>query len=139
MKLNQWMAMPALLAGVAAAGAAEVYVCRGDGGIEYRQDPGGRDCRRARLATIGSVGAQPAPPARQQAIVPAAPPDTPRARLADERARLEALRREYNGGEPERRGDERNYAKYLQRAAALKAAIDAAEARIVGLEQDARR
>ena len=41
-----------------------------------------------------------------------------------EEERLAALQKEYNNGEPERRGDERNYQKYLDRVAELKAAVD---------------
>ena len=40
--------------------------------------------------------------------------------LAREQSRLDALRTEYNDGEPERQGDERNYQKYLDRVERLK-------------------
>ena len=40
--------------------------------------------------------------------------------LRKEEARLGELRAEFNGGEPERRGDERNYQKYLDRVQRLK-------------------
>ena len=36
---------------------------------------------------------------------------------------LAALRKDYNEGQPERKGDERNYQKYLDRVAEMKAAI----------------
>ena len=45
------------------------------------------------------------------------------AELRSEEERHAALQREYNGGEPERRGDERNYQKYLDRVAEMKAAL----------------
>ena len=45
------------------------------------------------------------------------------AELRSEEERHAALQQEYNGGEPERRGDERNYQKYLDRVAEMKAAL----------------
>lgn len=57
--------------------------------------------------------------------------------LAKEEAALEALRREYNNGEPERRGDEvRNPQKYIDRVAEIKAAITRKEADIAALRRE---
>jgi hypothetical protein len=60
--------------------------------------------------------------------------------LADELRReedkLAQLQRDYNGGEPERRGDERNYQRYIERAAELKAAITRKEADIAALKRE---
>ena len=50
--------------------------------------------------------------------------------------RLAELRKEYNAGEPERRGDERNYQKYLDRAAELKAAIARKENDIAAIKRE---
>ncbi|MBN8487516.1 MAG: hypothetical protein J0M20_07320 [Burkholderiales bacterium] len=59
------------------------------------------------------------------------------AELAKEEAALEALRREYNNGEPERRGDEvRNPQKYIDRVAEMKAAITRKEADIAALRRE---
>lgn len=49
---------------------------------------------------------------------------------------LEALKKEYNNGAPERRGDERNYQKYLDRTAELKAAITRKEADIAAIKRE---
>lgn len=43
--------------------------------------------------------------------------------LTREEERLVAMKKDYNNGEPERQGDERNYQKYLDRVADMKAAI----------------
>ena len=51
-------------------------------------------------------------------------------------AKLAELQREYAGGNPERRGDERNYAKYQERVAELKAAISRQEADIAALKRE---
>ncbi|MBB5203679.1 hypothetical protein HNQ51_000972 [Inhella inkyongensis] len=56
--------------------------------------------------------------------------------LRDAEAKLDALKREYNGGEPERRGDERNFAKYQERVNELKAAITRQEADLQALRRE---
>ena len=56
-------------------------------------------------------------------------------RRAEER--LEGLKREYNNGEPERRGDEnRNAQRYLDRVAEMKAAISRQEADIAAIKRE---
>jgi hypothetical protein len=67
--------------------------------------------------------------------------DTDRAAiLGEERrkelAKLEELKKEYNNGEPERRGDERNYQRYLDRVEKLKEDIQRAEANVKSLERE---
>lgn len=61
------------------------------------------------------------------------------AELRKAEARQAELRREYNNGEPERRGDERNYQKYLDRVAELKAALERNEADIAGIRRELAR
>ena len=56
--------------------------------------------------------------------------------LKREEDRLAALLKDYNGGEPERRGDERNFAKYQERLAELKAAVARKEADIAALKRE---
>lgn len=56
--------------------------------------------------------------------------------LKIEEDRLAALQKEYNGGEPERRGEERNYQKYLDRVAEMKSAINRKEADIAALKRE---
>ncbi|MBP0596600.1 hypothetical protein J8I26_00645 [Herbaspirillum sp. LeCh32-8] len=141
MKWNR-MAMPVLLAGVTAAHAAGIYVCSEGGRTEYRDDAQAANCRAGRLAPVGVVTAvRPA----DVAVTTAAPQgddaarDGLREQLTIERKRIEALRREYSDGEPERRGDERNYAKYQQRTAALKAALEESRAKAAALQQQLNR
>lgn len=101
--------------------------------------------------------ATPAAPARPNGAVapaPAVPASFPkvdsaeqRARDADRRqilqdelrseeARLAELKKEYNNGEPERQGNERNYAKYLERVAQLKDNIGRAEKNVEALKRE---
>ncbi len=56
--------------------------------------------------------------------------------LRREEERLAGLKQEFNNGQPERRGDERNYQKYLDRTAELKANIDRSESDIAALKRE---
>jgi chromosome segregation ATPase len=74
-------------------------------------------------------------------------PDTQRGRDSERRTILEAelkkeekalaeLQAQYNNGEPERKGDERNYQKYLERVNELKASVARKEADIAALKRE---
>jgi hypothetical protein len=56
--------------------------------------------------------------------------------LRREEEALAALKKEYNNGEPERRGDERNYQKYLDRVAELKASLARKESDVAALKRE---
>jgi predicted RNase H-like nuclease (RuvC/YqgF family) len=56
--------------------------------------------------------------------------------LKREEDKLAALQKEYNNGEPERRGDERNYQKYIDRVADMKAEIARKESDIAALRRE---
>ena len=56
--------------------------------------------------------------------------------LRKEEEALAALKKEYNNGEPERRGDERNYQKYLERVAELKASVARKESDVAALKRE---
>jgi len=56
--------------------------------------------------------------------------------LKREEDRLASLKAEYNNGEPERRGDEKNYQKYLDRTADLKAQIDRKTADVAAIKRE---
>jgi len=58
------------------------------------------------------------------------------AELKKEEDALAALRKEYNDGQPERRGDERNYQKYLDRVEELKASITRKESDVAALKRE---
>ena len=67
--------------------------------------------------------------------------DSDRRRILEEEARKEEsrlaeLKKEYNNGEPERRGDERNYQKYLDRLQGLKDDMARAEANLVSIRRE---
>ena len=153
----------ALAACGAARAQGVIYKCTPpNGSTEYTDVYRGSYCKAMDLPGL----AIPAPAKRQgaparaagSAPTPANPAATPgdfprvdgaeqRARDADRRAILEdelknetqkltALRREFNGGEPERRGDERNYAKYQERVAAMRDSISRSEKNVEALKRE---
>jgi hypothetical protein len=56
--------------------------------------------------------------------------------LKKEEDQLAALQKEYNNGEPERRGDEKNFQKYQDRVAEMKASIARKESDIAALRRE---
>ncbi|HYN61410.1 MAG TPA: hypothetical protein VET87_17975 [Rubrivivax sp.] len=56
--------------------------------------------------------------------------------LRREEDRLAELKREYNNGEPERLGNERNYQKYLDRVAEMKSGISRKESDIAAIKRE---
>jgi hypothetical protein len=112
-----------------------------------------RGCRTIEGAPITIVS----PPQRKPAPTPAAGGPKPegskvdakeqRARDSDARAILEgelrreedalaALQKDFNNGEPERRGDERNYQRYLDRVEEMRNAITRKQADVAALKRE---
>lgn len=56
--------------------------------------------------------------------------------LREAEGKLAKLQQEYNNGQPERRGDERNYQKYLDRTAELKASVTRQEADVQAIKRE---
>lgn len=56
--------------------------------------------------------------------------------LKREEERLAAMQLEFNNGEPDRKGDERNYARYAERVAEMRAAIQRKEADIAAIKRE---
>ncbi|MEP6505893.1 MAG: hypothetical protein ABJD97_21345 [Betaproteobacteria bacterium] len=56
--------------------------------------------------------------------------------LIKAQGQLETLQKEYNNGQPERRGDEKNFQKYLDRTADLKASIARTESDIAAITRE---
>lgn len=146
----------------AATGAAyaqtDVYVCVGENGQkEYKNTGATKGCKRVDLPGITMIPA----PARKPAAVQTAslkqastPADFPKVDSGTQKARdsdrrqilmdemkaeeekLVNLKKEYNNGEPERRGDERNYAKYQERVAAMKEDVARTEKNVEALRRE---
>ena len=146
----------ALLSAVARADAAQdIYLCVDDQGRKTYQNTGNaKGCRKVDVQPILTVPvprAMPRPAQSESAARPANFPrvdgETQRARDGDRRRvledelkgeeeKLERLRAEYNNGEPERRGDERNYALYQERVQRLLAEIQRSENNLASLKRE---
>lgn len=145
----------------ALAQSSDVYVCVGPNGVpEYRNGSAGKGCKRLNLPDVVTVpGGRTAAPAKAAATGgtaggPAAASGFPRVdsatqksrdserrtvlqqELQAEDAKLAALRAEYNNGQPERQGNERNYQKYLDRTAGLRDDIGRSEANAASLRRE---
>lgn len=164
--LTTWLPLAAAVLGAVALPASaqdRIYRC----GNEYTNQIKGRsDCKLVEGGNVTIVrGTAPAPApvtrsastgaAPRTASAPASAPriDTPeqRARDADAKAILEQelrraearqneLTKEYNNGEPDKIGGEaRNYQKYLDRVAEMKASLARNQSDIDGLKRELSR
>jgi hypothetical protein len=157
-------ALAAVLALASSTAAAQgvIYKCTPPGGsVEYTDIKRGAYCKAMDLpGTVIAAPPRHTAPARasvqpgqppQPVAVPGAFPRVDnaeqRARDADRRAILEdeltseqqklaALRAEFNNGAPERRGDERNYAKYQERTATLRDSVARSEKNVEALKRE---
>lgn len=114
-------------------------------------------CRTIEAAPVTVLQPPRKPAARPATPAPAAgsgngadtrvAPDAQRARDRDarriletelqrEQVRLADLKRAYNDGQPERQGDERNFQRYLDRVAEMKASIARTEGDIAALQRE---
>jgi hypothetical protein len=59
--------------------------------------------------------------------------------LRSEEDRLAALKKDYNNGQPERTGDERNYQRYVDRVGEMSAAIARKEADIAAIRREIQK
>ena len=95
---------------------------------------------RAASGTAAAPGATRPPEARVDPTAQRARDNDSRrileAELRREEARLAELRKEYNNGEPERLGNERNYQKYLDRVADMKSSIARKEGDIAAIRRE---
>ena len=157
MRQAWFICVTAVLAGHAAAqdAAKPVYRCPGPP-VLYTdavsaQEARDKGCRVIEGApvTVVQMPKRPAPPAASAARSGEGRVDSAaqRSRDSDSRKILEtelkreedalgALKKDFNNGEPERRGDERNYAKYQDRVAEMRAAIGRKEADIAALKRE---
>jgi chromosome segregation ATPase len=134
---------------------SDVYLCvDANGNREYKNTGITKGCKKVDLPGVTTIPTQ-MPKKSQTASKPASSPaDFPRVddavqkardsdrkqilqeELKSEEKKLADLRAEYNNGEPERRGDERNYAKYQERTATLKDNIARSEKNVEALKRE---
>ncbi|MGK5025534.1 DUF4124 domain-containing protein [Janthinobacterium sp. RB2R34] len=155
------MALAAALLGAASLAHGQLYVCSDAQGHKTYTDK--RENAACKLLDLPGAMTEPprrsAPPAAPNARPPAqagATPATafPRVDGAEQRARdldrrqilqdelrseeqkLAAQRQELNEGQPERQGNERNYAKYLERVAQLKDNLGRTQQNVEALKRE---
>jgi len=154
---------PLLAAGAHAQSV--VYRCVDKDGRVLYTDTSGGNCKVVDSLNSGAISTPAAAPRssaatmRQGASRPAAanaasPAAFPRVDNATQRARdddrreilndelraeekkLAALKRDFNNGEPERQGNERNYAKYQERVAQMREDIGRAEKNVEAIKRE---
>jgi hypothetical protein len=152
--------LSSLLLLLAATGYAhaqsEVWLCVDDNGKkEYKNTGATKGCKRVDLPSLTMVPAPPKRPGVQTAAKSSSSPSdfpkidsgTQKVRDNDRRQilldemkteedKLAGLKKEFNNGEPERRGDERNYAKYQERLATMQEDIGRTERNIEALKRE---
>ena len=134
---NRLFCCLAFLSVITSSAAQGVYLCiQPNGAREYRNTGDTKGCRKLDLETISTI---PAPSSgTPQAKTASTDPSFPRIEaqiqkrrdqdrmqilmdeIRTEESKLAELKREYQNGEPERLGSERNYAKYQERVASMK-------------------
>ena len=137
---------------------SDIFLCDdGHGSKEYKNTGATKGCKKIDLpglTTIPGIPRKPAAVSTAAARPSSSPADFPKVDAAVQKARdndrkqilldemrteeqkLSDLRREFNNGEPERRGDERNYAKYQERVATLKDELSRTEKNIDALKRE---
>jgi hypothetical protein len=146
------------LLGVTAAHAqSEIFLCDdGHGTKEYKNTGTTKGCKKIDLPGITTIPGLPRKPVQTATARPAvtSPADFPKVdsvlqksrdndrrqilqdEMRTEEKKLADLKKEFNNGEPERRGDERNYAKYQERVATLKDDVGRAEKNVDALKRE---
>lgn len=136
---------------------SDVFLCVDEHGKkEYKNTGITKGCKKVDLPGINLVPA-PSPAAATKkggassasspANFPKIDDNTQKARDADrkqilldelkaEEQKLANLKKEYNNGEPERRGDEKNFAKYQERTTLMKEDISRTEKNIEALKRE---
>ena len=142
------------------AAAEGVFVCAQPNGIrEYRNTGDTRGCRKLDMEPLSSIpgpasGSAQTAGSNQQAKASLGDIAFPRIdsqiqkrrdqdrmqilmdEVRSEETKLADLKREYQNGEPERQGGERNYAKYQERVAMMKEELMRTEKNIEALKRE---
>jgi hypothetical protein len=135
---------------------SDVFLCVDDSGKkEYKNTGATKGCKKIDLPGITMIPAPKrsamqtvvAKPASSPSEFPKVDGNTQKTRdndrkqilldeLKNEEQKLANLQKEFNNGEPERRGDERNYAKYQDRVEAMKEDMSRSERNIEALKRE---
>jgi chromosome segregation ATPase len=122
-----------------------------NGTREYRNTGDTRGCKKLDLPDVSMI---PAPRTQLAKAADSADPQFPKIdsstqkrrdqdrmqilqdEIRSEEEKLSGLKKEYQNGEPERQGNERNYAKYQERVALLKDEVTRTEKNIEALKRE---
>ena len=127
-----------------------VYLCTdADGKKEYRNTGITKGCKKVNLPGLTNVSsATKRPPIKtENTKFPNVKPEAQKKRdderkeilereLRTEEEKLAKLKSEYKGGQPDRLGNERNYAKYQARTAKLKEDVERSEKNVEALKRE---
>jgi hypothetical protein len=141
-----------------AQGDGAVYKCKDASGTTmFTNNPSNpKGCERIQVQAVSTIPAPKLPAAKNgggssaaasPASFPKVDPGAQKNRdegrrdlLEDELAKTEskcaALKKEFNNGQPERQGNERNYAKYEERVAKMKEDVARCESDVVALKKE---
>jgi hypothetical protein len=135
----------------------DVYLCVDEHGKkEYKNTGTTKGCKKVELEGINVVPAPASVSSAKKSVTGnvSTPPDFPKVsdylqrqrdsdrkqilldELKAEEQKLASLKKEYNGGDPERLGNEKNYAKYLDRTEMLKNDIARTEKNTEALKRE---
>ena len=136
---------------------SDVYLCIAENGNkEYKNIGATKGCKKIDLPGLTTIPAPARKPLMQTAAAkpsslgsdfPRVDSDTQKTRDSDRRQilqdemkseeqKLSDLKKEFNNGEPERKGDERDFAKYRERVASIKENMVRTEKNIEALKRE---
>ncbi|RJX34204.1 MAG: DUF4124 domain-containing protein [Oxalobacter sp.] len=132
------------------ASVSPVYLCTdANGNKEYRNTGITKGCKKVKLPGLMNVppSAKRPPIQTENAKFPKVEREAQKKRdndrkeileseLRSEEEKLNKLKAEYKGGEPDRLGGEKNYAKYQERTAKLKEDIERSEKNVEALKRE---
>lgn len=137
------------------SGPGVMYRCPGNDynntlSAKEAKDRGCRTLEGAPITVIQTGKSRPVPPAASSPPGSRVDPADQRARdndarrileveLQREQERLSQMQADYNNGQPERQGNEKNYQKYLDRVAEMKTAISRKESDIAAIKRELQK
>ena len=139
------------------AASAEVWLCKRGNTEEYTNVGDTKTCKKMDLPGISTVPAVKTAPRASSASTNLRPADFPKpdadtqrgrdddrrkifeSELKEQEQKLAQQQKEFNNGQPERRTDERNYAKYQERVTQMRDAIARTEANIASIKRELSR
>lgn len=130
------------------ASASTVYLCTDENGNkEYRNTGITKGCKKINLPGLTTATSKRPPIQTEGAKFPKVDQNAQKKRDSDrkdilkdelrsEEEKLARLREEYKGGQPDRLGSEKNYAKYQERTAKLKEDVERTEKNVEALKRE---